>query len=347
MASRREHERKQRIAVIETFVDLGCLGRKAFDRPAAAVAAGIYKDAHRETKIKNAVEHAVEKDCNIVLLPGWSLVGNVPPSWMMEASIGRTIVAECLLPLVDENAVNFLKSKRLSPREAQNEHPWRTFVVHDGEVVIGPTTQRIVTSFDVWSKDENSRRYVFSDAAIALSTILAQNEGGRRFKLPGIGAAVLWVCGEVNLVEGGAKKRKPYGCKLYDESLQAGLKAKHVSDVPLVLNPGHIPGGQGPFLHKRAWLSMGGLLVNTTNGYSRGWRQRKRKDGTTWFVDGRGRQAGLSSAYWHGYPVNMPEIQHGNLTVDGYAVRILDSSQISTRRWIRKTKKQKGPVGTR
>jgi hypothetical protein len=52
-----------------------------------------------------------------VLFPGWTLVGYALPSWIIDRSVGHTLVIEMLPP---------------------DDHGWRAFVVRNQQVLVGP-----------------------------------------------------------------------------------------------------------------------------------------------------------------------------------------------------------------
>src|SRR5438128_1071498 len=84
-----------KFGLVELHVDLSAL--TAHD-PADAVHQGIRRDAGRPRTVQYALDHTVRCGCDLVLFPGWTLVASKPPPWLVEASAGRTVVVECLLP---------------------------------------------------------------------------------------------------------------------------------------------------------------------------------------------------------------------------------------------------------
>ncbi|HUY88411.1 MAG TPA: hypothetical protein VMV10_06735 [Pirellulales bacterium] len=163
-----------------------------------------------------------------------------PPKWLLELSNGCTIVVELL-----------------SPQEA--ERP-QVYILHNGKRILEPAQQYVAKRNDLW-KGENLSR----DAVALLYNL---QERKRRWAVPGIGEALLYICGEVNIVGSGDQMR--------EEVRRAGLREQDLR-APLVINPSHTLSPLKRMRDKRAWLSQGGLLIHTANIHSGGWGRNDNK----------------------------------------------------------------------
>ncbi len=223
----------------------------------------------RDRVVKTALAQAVADGAEWIVFPGWTVVGTSPPPWLLNASRGRTIVCECLHPdgtATKENRTRPAASKerRIPDRAAGavDEAPapwpsWTTYLLKDGKVAV-TATQRFARA---------------SDRAAGSAALLGDLTDGSRSDSD----AILWVCGEVELLSGGGGRRGGGPNPVRNET-------KHRDSVlrggGVVLNPAHTRAGPQASRDKRAWLSRGGWLLNTANTHARGW--------TFWGVDKEG-----------------------------------------------------------
>lgn len=258
-----------KFGLIELFVDLnGILAESASD----AVCKGIRQDPQkREETVRGAVDAARRCGCDFVVLPGWTLEASKPPGWLVELSLGRTIVFECLHPLKPQKTQPVAKKGKITPTISTAEispdasdYPWRTFVAEDGKLVVGPARQRVVQAADLWSGE------VLSENALALvSDLLAEGPIVRRWSVSGVGDAMLLICGEANFVGGGGRSK----CWNHETVEKAGLTVQRLTSLKVIANPSHTRSGPQALRDKRAWLSRGGILLHTANIHSNGWKK--------------------------------------------------------------------------
>lgn len=306
--------------LVELHVDLdGLTAPSATD----AVMAGIRRDGRRADTARAAVEHARRLGCGFVLLPGWTVVADEPPGWLLGLSAGVTVVAECLRPApasggvvtkakATPKATATAKGGAAGPREGEDDSDapaWNAYVIRDGEVVVGPARQCFAESGQMWDGEQLSEV-----GAELVGRLREPAPSGRRWSVPGVGPAMLLLCGEANVVAGGG----PSGCWHYQSVAVAGLSEAELREVCAGLATTHTRSGPQALRDKRAWLSRGGILLHTANTHSGGWRKSR---GT-----GEGTVAGRAShsaacAWVRGEAVELDlEVDSG----EGYVVRTLE-----------------------
>lgn len=107
---------------------------------------------------------------------------------------------------------------------------WDGFVLRDGHVVIGPCAQFVAEATELWDGSE------LSPVGMKLAQALAAHgPGGRRWAEPGVGEAMLVMCGEASVVGGGG----PAECYQRDAVEAADLTADGLGRVRCVANPAH------------------------------------------------------------------------------------------------------------
>lgn len=288
---------------------------------AQAVRLGVAGDADgRTAAVRAALERARELGCEFVLFPGWTLVGNTPPAWLLDLTGGVTVVVEMLLPDLETAGATPRKGARSAATpvaEKGTRSPtdsvrpawatWEEFVVRDGQVVVGPCAQFIAEAPELWDGSELSP----SGSALA-QALAAHGPGGRRWEEPGVGEAMLVMCGEANVVGGGG----PAECYHWDAVASAGLTAEGLRRVRLVANPAHTASRPQALRDKRARLSRGGVLVSAANTHGGGWKQER--DGEV--TNGKA-SYGAARAWVRGKQQELQE--HVG---DGYAVMTFDWS---------------------
>ena len=248
--------------------------------PALAVRLGITRDPdHRAAAVRAALERARDLGCEFVIFPGWTLVADAPPPWLLNLTAGVTVVAEMLFPDPAPTATAPRKGGRgtipariekgtrpADPSERPAWATWDGFVIRDGRVVVGPCAQFVAEAPELRAGRELSA--VGSNLAQALA---AHGPDGRRWQEPGVGEAMLVMCGEANVVGGGG----PAECYQRDAVEAAGLTVAGLGRVRCVANPAHTASRLQPLRDKRAWLSRGGLLLHTANTHGSGWQQER------------------------------------------------------------------------
>ena len=261
-----------KFGLVELLVDVRGI---AADRATTAVCQGIRRDPGRAAVVRNVLHHTRRLCCDFVVLPGWSLVADRPPAWLLELSTGRTIIVECLAPASDVTAATPAKGRKHKPLPppakgapvvVEAEVPawcfWSGYVVQDGRVVVGPAPQYVAEAAEPWDGDELS-----ASGAALVRDLQVHGPAGRRWTVPRGGDAMLLICGEANIVAGGG----PAKCRNYETVEDAGLTEANFASVRLVANPAHTRAGPQALRDKRAGLSRGGVLLHTANTHGAGW----------------------------------------------------------------------------
>jgi predicted DNA-binding WGR domain protein len=228
-----------RWGLVELHVDLeGVVAPSQTD----AVLAGIRRDTSRPAAVRAALERAKQLGCGFIELPGWTLVEKRSPSWLIDLSSGVTLVAECLhLGLGDQVAggrakgtsnvrwEQYATGAKTSANAAVPASPiWESYVLHDGQVLIGPARQHTAASGDPWDGDE------LSECGISLVRDLqVSGRRGRRWTIQGAGQAMLLLCGEANIIGGGG----PVACRNHAAVAAAGLTEERLATVRVIANP--------------------------------------------------------------------------------------------------------------
>lgn len=238
--------------LIELFVDLAPINRKKGLGRAEAVCRAIRRlGAARDNNVRAAVEAAKDLDCGLIVLPGWTIVADEPPAWILDLSEGCTLIFECLWPAEGTHG-----------KEAGRA----MYVARNGKVVVGPISQRIVEADDLWRNNT-----CLSPDAISLAKEIAAPTP-RRWNAGGtLGRSLLMVCGEVNIVgdevEGPEGDRHHQGFH-HEEVLAAGLTEDRLRANGLVVNPAHTATSVEAMRVRRRWLSQRGWVLLTANTHS-------------------------------------------------------------------------------
>lgn len=238
--------------LIELFVDLAPVDcEEGLGRADAVCRAIRGLGAARDHEVKAAVEAAKDLNCRLIVLPGWTIVADEPPAWLLNLSKGCTLIFECLWPAGGTHG-----------KEAGRA----MYVARNGEVVVGPIFQRIVEADDLWRNAT-----CLSPEAISLAREIAAPTP-RRWNAGGtLGGSLLMVCGEVNIV--GDKVSGPEGHRHHHgfhhvEVLAVGLTKDRLRANGLVVNPAHTATSVEAMRAKRRWLSQKGWVLLTANTHS-------------------------------------------------------------------------------
>jgi hypothetical protein len=172
-----------------------------------------------------AAKHA---HCNLVVFPGWTLVGESLPHSILRDMEGMTVVCE-LIPIRNP----------AEKTSADGGVPKTMYVVQNGQVIL-KAVQRVARSGDLY---ENA------------DTLVADLRARRRFGVRGLDVLLL-ICGEVNLLKGSNQfgRFRPF----------AGCMQDLAADV--IVNPAHTPTNLPAMVDKRAHLAKQ-LLVTTANTF--------------------------------------------------------------------------------
>jgi hypothetical protein len=220
----------------------------------------------REAQARAACGQAIKAGAETIVFPGWAVVGTFPPSWILRASQGRTIVCECLHP-------GSQGGKRRVPEE---EWPtWETFVVRDEEVRVRGT-QRLAQGHERTDYGEDLVR-----------DIEAKKRSDR--------GATLWICGETELLAGGGGRKSGGSIPVRNES---GKDDRVLRSGGIIFNPAHTPARPQASRDKRAWLSVGGWLLHTANIHPGDWKYFEYDRASKKVVPFKARSAFRAAAAW-------------------------------------------------
>lgn len=192
-----------------------------------------------QRRVRQVVEHTARLGSDVICLPGSSMPieGEVLPPWLHEAAKGRVIALETF------TTGGNVKQSAYDSDAGNSRRGW---LLVNGAVALGPLSQLVVKGTD--AKKAPGQRLQ--------SEIL---EGRRSVELD-CGSAVLLICGEINVVEGGGPSpRLRWGSRdmrLWWESLPRPR---------IVLNPTHTRMGPQAPRDKRAWLSQDGAVLCPDN----------------------------------------------------------------------------------
>lgn len=164
------------------------------------------------------------------------------PAWLRDASVGRTVVVECLLPESRPSRGSSRKGRPATKGKGRTAGiaavlepilswcSWRGYVVAYGQVVVGPAPQFVAEAGELWDGDD------LAGGGLALIEALqTSGPAGRRWSVPEVGEAALLLCGEVNFVAAGG----PGICRNWQAIEDAGLTAEGLARLRLVVNPTH------------------------------------------------------------------------------------------------------------
>ncbi len=233
-----------KIALVELYVDVESKSLTKQYRRGNELIRETIKEAGdaRLNDVLTAIDAAKAEHADVVLFPGWTLFGLIPPRQLLDATQGITVVLETF------DRVRGPKKHAI------------TWVIREGVSVHFPVEQYLAEGAEV----EPGGR--LSDTARALANDIVG--GHRDIQLSPQRRALLLVCGEINLVGGG---NNGAGSTWHRPSLEAcvpALTARRLSGYPLVLNPAHTRMGPNATREKRRWLSTSGWLVTTANTHS-------------------------------------------------------------------------------
>jgi len=269
----------KRVGLVELFVGVK---ESSHSNLPATLMASIRRDAHaRRADVLNILKHPRTAELDLIVFPGWTVVGTTLPAEIVKAAKKRTVVLELLLPESSTPDGSGKTSGKTSPPKAtkgsgsiSQQVPWHTYVIHRG-ATLGPFVQRLITGGDAGSGNSPSK------STLDLADDL--NRGARSWS----NGCSLWICGEVNALYGKGRSVVPW-----------------VDHLPtkwnVVANPAHTPSKLQAMRDKRAHLSSSGLLLTTANTHSSwrdpagkrfnaGWRAAEAYQG--------GRQAGPNSKW--------------------------------------------------
>jgi hypothetical protein len=197
-------------ALVELYVELP---HNPYEDAGDAIQDAILSDPDaRSDGVRQVLDRLNRIACRYVLFPGWTLVGTTIPRWATDRTGGRTVVIEMLPPLASG------KRSKASPIERR----WRTFVLRDRRVLIGPAFQLFYSGSQVGEPGNPSQ------AAVDLTAqLLGRQTPTRRWATPG--DAALIVCGEVNIIH------NP------DDQARVGPLVPEFPSFDLIMNPAHKP----------------------------------------------------------------------------------------------------------
>lgn len=240
------------VALVEVFVPV--LGHLNADTMCAGIRANA---VDRAIQVQGALSAIEKARCDLVVFPGWTLVGRRIPKWVLDASHGRTIVIELLFPEVSGKTTKGPKKPGKDQRSGDTESwyaDWRAYVIRDSQIILGNVQQTLSHAWQARDPDF---------AGNLLATLQAPHE--RRWAISGgcMLDALLLMCGEANLVRAGSRP------SLQPRFVASDSETDVLGKSKLIINAAHYrspsPKVQAAMEQKRAWLSRGRLLLSTAN----------------------------------------------------------------------------------
>lgn len=250
-----------KVGLIELEVDIS--QRTAADAGAAIRETLRANPASRMTTALDALDAALREKCDLIVMPGYTVVSRHPPQEIIDRSKGCTIVFECLWP-------------RRRDADKRVDRPWWSFVAKDGRLIVAGVRQWFSSSADV------AHAGTLSPEASQLFRELREATP-RRWKA-GDRKCTLLICGEVNLVRGALVNGSPQ-CRLADGAPR-GTEGRVHGGGRIVINPAHTWSTLTWMARKRAWLSEDGWTLHTANTHT-SYLRKTVKAGVAQTVNGR------------------------------------------------------------
>jgi hypothetical protein len=261
--------RRYRFALIELYSDLTL--QYEFENVADAIQAAVLAAPHlREDAVSRVLDELEKVACERVLFPGWTLVGDELPQWVIDRSTGRTFVIEMLPP----TAVG-----KRATASSVDQRP-RVFVVRDRQILV----RRVFQLFS--SRAQAGEPGHPSQAALNLThQLTGQAPPDRRWRDPDFPESALILCGEVLIIY----------------ATVGGNPIPVVQPFPsfdLIMNPSHTPNKRDAMRRIRRHLSQmrpNAVLLMTANTHSP-WRKVGKSQN-------QGRRAAAAEAYCNGHRI--------------------------------------------
>ncbi|MDB4931666.1 MAG: hypothetical protein JWM10_4150 [Myxococcaceae bacterium] len=206
---------------------------------AAAVKAAVNADPGRQGTVESVLDHEAIQSADVIIFPGYTLVGRTVPSVITQKVKGRYVVLELLAP--DKSDATTAKGG------------WRrTFVLGPGGRLCGPVRQWVITSDDAWNDDSSPSR----ESLRVIEELAGERAPSRKWKSRGRVETGLMLCGEVNTVYAQADGTGwPVDPRLLDA----------LAGCYVIANPAHTPSTLPAMQRKREWLSARRALLTTAN----------------------------------------------------------------------------------
>lgn len=249
---------------------------------ASAVRAAVNADTERQTTVEQVLDHEELKTADVILFPGYTLVGRKLPPAISQRVRDRYVVLELMSA---DDAVDDPTPKRR----------WRrTFVLGPGGQLCGPVRQRVITSDDAW----NNHGGASEETLRVVAELDGERAPRRTWSSRGRTETSLLVCGEVNI----AYPQKDGTTWAADPRLLDSLAGCRV-----IANPAHTPSSLPAMQRKREWLSERRALLTTANVHD-GYTQRKTpKNAAPYTIAAKGQLTG-AEAYIDGERYNASQI---------------------------------------
>ncbi len=238
-----------KVGLIELKVDIS---QCTADDAGEAIRETLRADpASRMTATLAALDAARDEGCDLIVMPGYTVVSRHPPQEVIDRSKGCTIVFECLWP-------------RRTDADKRVERPWWSFVAKNGRLIVAGARQWFSSSSDVAPGGTLSPE--------AKQLLRELREGSpRRWKLKGHKCTLL-ICGEVNLARGTSVNGQRR-CRL-PKRRPVGTERRVRGEGRLVINPAHTWSTLPWMATKRAWFSEGGWTLHAANIHTRYSREK-------------------------------------------------------------------------
>lgn len=229
---------KQRYALVELFVKVP--ERRRNGAPHAKGWKDVIKNTilrapeRRRRAVEAVLDHLELQKVNMILFPGWTLVGKSVPKSVLKRIGDRDVFIE-LFEASDESDGKGKKA----------------MILRGPQVLVGPLRQLFATA----------------EGALTKTTTLVAQLGAtsgkqRRWTMPAARKGALVLCGEVNAIR---LSRDPYALTPHDSGLPGALQG-----VQVIANPSHTRTHRhremGP---KRKWFAAGRTLLTVANCHGR------------------------------------------------------------------------------
>jgi hypothetical protein len=287
-----------RIAACELWVDVPDVVQPLGFSLAHQIAAGPDR---RRRIVKSAIETARLERVDVLILPLWTWPGTpaLIPGSLLDLTRRLTVV----LGLFGMRRTN---SARTAIKGQQSVVEERLYVISDRRVLAGGTCQLMLNS----SSQELSH-------AAELADVLTDRNGGRRWRLPGVGEGLLVACGENNVLRGGGPSPT---ITVEKQAVARGLTVEFLRRFRIVANPTHTRQGPQASRDKKTELSRGGVCVAVGNAHP-SYRYRWR-EGRTTTVEKMRASRRTAEFYRRGDPVPLQPVR-GDLERDGFRLTVL------------------------
>jgi hypothetical protein len=175
---------RYRFALVELYSALSL--QSEYENVADAIQAAILAAPQlREDAVRRVLDELSKVACERVLFPGWTLVGDELPQWVIDRSTGRTFVIEMLPPTAG--------GKRATASSV--DHRPRAFVVRDRQLLVREVFQLFSSRAQAGEPGHPSH-----EAQDLTDQLTGRSPPDRRWSDPAFPESALIICGEVLVI---------------------------------------------------------------------------------------------------------------------------------------------------